>query len=181
MSNSAYTLLREDSEAGLKYFFISKGKTDIIKAIEYSFVVNLNGRSIFNLAFGDYIINENLIDDLSNSDNGDARKVLFTVLNTVPQFFETFPLDIVMVAGSDSKEEYLEQCLLTCRKDCNTTNDCRNKDKRISVYKKFVSYHFKELSKEYAFFGGVKNNGSIQIVPYTANNTFDTLFVIKKV
>jgi hypothetical protein len=83
------------------FFFISKGEKDIIKAIQFSFVQELNGRKIYNLGFGDYDLeNDKIIDDI-NTNNGDAYKVLNTALSTIPIFFENFGSEILMVQGSD--------------------------------------------------------------------------------
>jgi hypothetical protein len=47
MSNidNTYELQEDKSAHDLKFFFISKGKQDIIKAIQYSFVQELNGKT----------------------------------------------------------------------------------------------------------------------------------------
>lgn len=87
---SAYNIAEDKSEYGLKFFFISKGQRDVIKAIQYAFVQKLNGRDIYNLGFGDYDIEKDIITDDVNTNNGDVYKVFQTVLNTIPVFFGHF-------------------------------------------------------------------------------------------
>jgi len=44
------------------------------------------------------------------------RNVFNTVLHTVPDFFTKYPNDIIIVSGSDSKDDFSEKCRLTCKK-----------------------------------------------------------------
>lgn len=46
---------------------------------------------------------------------------------------------------------------------------------------KHVSRNHDALMSEYVFFGGVKNEkNNIQILPYTSDNKYDAVFIIKK-
>jgi hypothetical protein len=71
-------------EGVLRYFFVSQGERDIVKAIEYQYVKHFDGRPVINLAFGDYDLDTGTLSDEETSNNGDAYKVLGTVLNSRP-------------------------------------------------------------------------------------------------
>jgi hypothetical protein len=64
------------------YFeFISVGpKGEIVKAISFD---ESHLKDVYNLGFGDYILENNTIDDLAISDNGDSEKVLATVAQSI--------------------------------------------------------------------------------------------------
>ncbi len=107
MASPTYqTQPQEISETGIKYFFISQGPRDVIKAIEYFYFTDFADRKIYNLGFGDYDISKDKINDRVNTENGDAYHVFNTVLNTVPKFFESFADVAIMVRGSDSTDEF---------------------------------------------------------------------------
>lgn len=53
------------SNGTLRYYFVSKGKKDIIKAVQYQYVRHFDGHPLFNLGFGDFNLafeNQNLIE-----------------------------------------------------------------------------------------------------------------------
>ena len=178
MATPNYELTERISDQSIDYLFISKGKNDVIKVIQYLYFTELYGKSIFNLGFGDYDINEDKIDDSANTGNGDAYKVLNTVLTTIPKFFDTFHDAMLMVQGSDSKTEFTERCKLTCKKMC--TSYCKNQHRRISVYTYYVNKNFETLNKEYAFFGGIEDdNGAIRLEPYIPHKKYGSVFVMK--
>jgi hypothetical protein len=74
----------EKTDEGVKYFFVSKGKRDVVKVIHYMCSATMNDRKVFNLGFGDYELEKDIIDDKMNTDNGDVYKVFNTVLYTIP-------------------------------------------------------------------------------------------------
>lgn len=87
---------------GLKFVFVSKGKKEIHKAIVYSLFNRSDRYDIYNLGFG--TVKENGgIDDQDNSNNGDMYPVFYTVINTVPLFFEKYPNSLLYITGSDKK------------------------------------------------------------------------------
>jgi hypothetical protein len=61
-----------------------------------------------------------------------------------------------MVQGSDSTQEFRDNCQLTCKKRC-TGAECKNMHRRINIYRNYVDKNFDSLSKEYLFLGGVIN------------------------
>lgn len=177
-SKDAYALMQHKTAHELTFLFISKGYKSIIKAVEYSFVKQLNGKHIYNLAFGDYHIDEdNIIDDVS-SNNGDVYKVFNTVLKTIPIFFRHHPSAILMVQGSDGQPGFSEKCKITCIKKCTAT--CRNHNRRINVYRSYISRNFVELSIAYQFFGEYMHKGFAQIEAYECGQSYNVLYVCKK-
>lgn len=60
MSNSAhaYHTGKEIKHNGMHFIFLSKGKTNIIKSIRYTYVQEYLGKALYNLGFGDYDITE---------------------------------------------------------------------------------------------------------------------------
>ena len=174
-----YELEESISEDSLKFFFISKGEQDVVKAIQYSFVQKINGRNVFNLGFGDYDIERDLILDNVNTNNGDTYKVFNTVLSTIPTFFDKFKLDILMVQGSDGRPEFIEHCKLSCIKKC--VLECKNYNRRINIYRGYVNKNFKELSVDYQFLGGVKNEEQQTIIEnYDPYKMYDSVFLFRK-
>lgn len=175
---NCYEVREERSEKNIKFFFISKGQNDIIKAIQYSFVQILNRKNVYNLGFGDYEIENDLIIDNVNTNNGDAYKVFNTVLRTIPIFFETYTTAILMVQGSDGRPEFIDNCKLTCTKNCD--EECKNFNRRIGVYRRYVNRHYEQLIIDYQFFGGYKNEKEQTIIEeYVPEQQYDSVFLIK--
>lgn len=181
MSNKEgiYELEEDKSENGLVFFFISKGEQDIIKAIQFSFVQERNGRNIYNLGFGDYDPENDKLEDDVNTNNGDAFRVFNTVLSTIPIFFQHFANEVLMVQGSDGSPEFVEKCKLICKKKC--VDECKNYNRRINVYRGYVDKNYLELIAEYQFLGGIKNNEEgIIVEPYERYKKYDSVFLFRK-
>ncbi len=180
MSVSGYPTLENRSESSIRFYFVSTGEQTIVKAIDYTQVGTYEGKRVFNLAFGDYDELENRIIDSSHSNNGDVYRVFYTVLDTIPKFFATFKEEIMMVQGSDSQPGYLEKCKLTCRKNCLNSASCKNKDKRINIYRNYVNREYASLIEEYSFFGGFQTQFGTTFEPYEVEKKYDAVFVIRK-
>jgi hypothetical protein len=167
------------SETGIKYFFISKGPNDVVKAVEYFYFADYNGRKVYNLGFGDYNIATDKIDDKNCTDNGDAYHVFNTILSTVPEFFNSFADAAVMVTGSDSSDEFEQGCRQTCRrKNCNSI--CRKKHQRIRTYCSYVSREYDSLLKEFEFYGGIQTRDGTVIERFMKNALYESVLLIKK-
>ncbi len=69
----------------LHYEFVSKGtKGDIQKVVEYTYLAQLR---MWNLGFGDLDKETGQVSDSIVSNNGDGRKVMATVIQTLFSFF----------------------------------------------------------------------------------------------
>jgi hypothetical protein len=79
-------------------FFDSLGKNGIVtKVISFQYI----DYNFYNLGFGDYNLETQTIDDKAKSDNGDMKKVLATVWQSLEDFFAIQPNAIVFITGSD--------------------------------------------------------------------------------
>ncbi|MBO9566570.1 MAG: hypothetical protein J7621_27600 [Niastella sp.] len=164
---------------GVKYLFLSEGHIEIIKVVEYAYIGIKQNRLTYNFGFGT-LKEDGTVQDDDISDNGDTYKVFNTVLSTVPDFLHNYPGAMIMVEGSDSSVAYEEACRPKCKKKC-IAPACKNAHRRINIYKNFVNKHFGQLSKEYVFWGGLKDTDSqIVIENYTIPNKYDAVFFIKK-
>ena len=165
---------------GLRFFFISEGELEIVKVVEYKYIGIRQNRSTYNLAFGTYILETDGLDDHDISNNGDHYKVLNTVLSTIPRFLDHYPEAMIVVEGSDSVTSYPEFCRQNCRKKC-IAPDCKNANRRINIYKKYVNKNFNQLSEDYIFWGVLKDNENKAIIEeYQVINNYSSVLFIKK-
>lgn len=176
---NAYEFQQEKSVKELTFFFISDGIAEIIKIVQYSFVQDFDGISVYNLGFGDYDIVNEMIYDNVNTNNGDAYRVFNTVLNTIPVFFTTYPGSILLVQGSDGRPEFTDNCKLACLKNCKS--ECKNFNRRLTVYRGYVNKNFRQLVIDYQFFGGKRDNDEAIIMePYKIQGKYEAVFLLKK-
>lgn len=172
-----YSTKQIEDKIKIQYLFASLGQKTIIKAIEYSPVKVMGGRTVYNLGFGDYDeANGTIVDDV-NSNNGDIYIVFNTVLSTVPLFFENNPDAVIIVSGSDSHNSFINDCLPTCKKKCKSM--CKNFQRRIKTYRYYVDKNFNELCKDFIFFGRNKLKGNT-FVQYVPKQDYDDILVYKK-
>jgi hypothetical protein len=85
-----------------KFYFVSQnadGENRVIKIISYDKVVKSSG-TYYNLGFGDLDQRTRLVDDKAISNNNDMRKILATVVSTLPDFFKVNPSAKVHIDGS---------------------------------------------------------------------------------
>lgn len=139
--SEVYPLQQQITRDLIRYIFLSRGKTEIVKAIEYVYIERFNGIRLYNLGFGNYDFGANMLLDDPVSNNGDQYKVFNTVLASVPIFFHVRKNSMVMVQGSDSMPEFIQQCRESCEKTC-APNLCRKAGQRIRIYRGFVDKHF---------------------------------------
>ena len=93
----------------LVYMFYSSGKKGIIpKIVIYEKIANNH----YNLAFGDYDTLGKSLNDLIITNNGDAIKVLGTVINTIQKFFATYPYAMLEIRGSTAIRTKLYQKII---------------------------------------------------------------------
>ena len=159
MSNYPYTYntVAGTIEHGIQFLFVSRGKVNIIKAVRYVYALDLKGKPVYNLAFGDYDFRTDTFVDDQTSNNGDTYRVFHTVLATVPHFFSVYPGAMIMAWGSDSTKEYQKNCHLSCKKNC-APGACRKAHRRIAIYRNYVNKNLTELSLDYKFYGGSMND-----------------------
>jgi hypothetical protein len=168
------------SEDGIQYFFVSKGRNDIFKVVQYLYVQDFLGRKVYNLGFGNYDAENDLIVDDEITNNGDHYRVFNTVLSTIPNFFKTYEDAMMMVQGSDSKLEFIEKCRQTCKRKCGDER-CKNSNRRIRLYRNYVNKNYSALTEEFVFYGGNRNiDNHIVIEAYQKDEKYDSLFLEKK-
>ncbi len=174
-----YQLEENISSNGMNFFFISKGKTDIVKIVQYLFVEDLNGTKVYNPGFGDYDLEEDIILDDINTNNGDVYKVFNTVLSTIPVFFKNYEHALLMVSGSDGRPDFVESCNITCSKKC--MSDCKNFNRRINIYRAYVNKNIEVLALEYQFLGGIKKQDQQMVIErYDPGKKYDSVLLFKK-
>jgi hypothetical protein len=182
MSNPEYYYEIEESvtESGIQYTFMSEGNADIIKVIEYSYVQDFLDKPLYNLGFGDYDVETDKILDGSNSNNGDHYKVFNTVLNTIPNFFDHYQDAIMIVQGSDSKPEFINNCKIGCKRRCPET-ECKNSHRRINIYRSYLDKNYDALIQDYIFYGGqISADNQIVIENYQKGKKYDSVLLLKK-
>jgi hypothetical protein len=80
--------------------FLSEGKNGkIIKVIQFQ---QMNIENLYNLAFGDKNAETGELDDKVVTDNGDAEKVLATVVSALYAFADHYPDAWIYATGSNS-------------------------------------------------------------------------------
>jgi len=93
------------------YEFTSIGrKGEIKKVVEYS---KMNIEGYYNLAFGDFDIETNEINDKVVTNNGDSLKVLSTVASTLYAFTGKYPNAQIFATGSNEARTRLYRMGIT--------------------------------------------------------------------
>lgn len=181
MGLESYIATNMNKEDGLQYLFESISKTkNIYKIIDYTAVDDYNKDvikvdKIYNLGFTDLDEEFQPCHDATISDNGDSYKVFYTILNTIPNFFDKYPNYAIVVLGSDSNEDFPDTCFPICKKKCPTKEDCKNRDRRVNVYNGYVNRNYTELVKEYTFYGDAGD----AIEPFQQKKKYKSIFVTK--
>lgn len=137
------------------------------------------GKKLYNLGFGDYDVETDMVSDDSNSNNGDHYKVFNTVLSTIPNFFYHNPMSMLMVQGSDSKPGFKDHCRLTYKKKCQG-GKCRNSDRRIRIYRRYVDQNYNTLIGDYIFYGAINVDNHIVLEYYEMGKHYNAVFLLKK-
>lgn len=143
----------------LTYLFFSEAQNeneDVLKIIQFAYVQHFNNRPVHNLGFGDYNLYTGEINDGAMTNNGDAHKIFNTVLSSIPLFYTIYPTDIILVQGSDGREDFESNCRPNCVKKC--TDTCYNFNRRMRLYCNYVSRKFDIFKADYQFLGGSKND-----------------------
>jgi hypothetical protein len=115
------------NEDVLLFTFVSEGYHDIRKLVVFS-PIESNGIKIFNWGFGDFHVNADTpgisLDDKSQTNNGDTKRVFYTVVSTLSIFFLYHPAATVRIKGSD--------------------------ERRTRLYKSLVARHWKDINQLYS-------------------------------
>jgi len=134
------------------YTFISRGKRDIRKVIEF---MPTSVENIYNLGFGDLLQN-GTVDDKSNSNNGDIIKVLATVVYILKEFIGAHPHIKIIFTGSTRE--------------------------RTLLYKRILKVHFSEFSKDFIISGLIKSGNSYKEISFDPKMEIEYFaFLIKKI
>ena len=88
--------------------FTSIGKTEITKVVEFQETLE---DGVYNLAMGD-LIGKDFYIDTSNSNNGDIKKVLTTVVNIVQIYTKKYPERSVFITGNTQTKNNLYQRII---------------------------------------------------------------------
>ncbi len=134
MIGAPYPFLSKDhvKESGtLLFTFLSVSDELIIpKAVAYV-PIERDSSKYYNFGFGDLVIdpstNEFTIDDKVESNNGDVKKVFYTVVSTLDVFFDLHPDSTVYIEGSTRQ--------------------------RMDVYQGLIRRHWKEIEPIYDVLG----------------------------
>lgn len=163
----------------ISYLFCSSGNQEVIKIIQFSFIQELNNRPVYNLGFGDYMLESNSIIYDAILNNGDVYRVFNTVLSTIPLFLRLYTNAIVMVQGSDSSDAFVKDCRRTCINKCTIT--CKKQHRRINIYKHYINKNYAFLRNRYNLFGSFELfNDNLIIEKYSPGENYISLFVTKK-
>gem|GEM_PF-1703983 len=105
--------------------------------------------------------------------------ILFSILYLVPyfSFFDRLPRNGIIVFGSDSTNHYLENCKSNCNKNCEDA--CKNANRRIQLYSKYVNRNYEKLQLKYEFFGGLRTEQGILLLPYDKSKQYDAILLFK--
>ncbi len=140
--------------------------------------IQLFGKNVFNLGFGDYNIETDEFCDTIKSMNGDPFRIFNTVLLTMSLFFKSNENSIILISGSDSTDEFE----INCRKDCyriNCANNCKKRNQRIKIYCNFINKNFDTILNDYTIFGS-NFNENLEISEFKKGKLYEVLLIYKK-
>lgn len=162
-----------------RFYFLSEGKSEIFKAIHYEYLKEVKDSPLFNLGFGDYDNSTDSFLDKVTPCNGDHYKVFYTVLNTVPRLFVAHSDATVLVQGSDSTVEFIENCRANCSRGCDN-EECKKAHRRIRIYRNYVDKNFDSLNCEYDFMGSETLYKDDNAEPYQIGKEYISVLVKRK-
>ena len=133
----------------LRYIFISSGKRDIIKMVEFT---PTSTKNVFNLGFGD-LLPTGKMDDKANSNNGDISKVFATVIDILQDFTKMNPSFIIRFEGSTFE--------------------------RTMLYNRIIRTYYQSFSKTYFVLGAIETEAGRESVPFdpTTSLVYSVFFV----
>ena len=128
------------------YAFLSIGSNGIILKIVAFDKIEGN---IYNLGFGDYNFSDGTIDDIIKSNNGDAEKVLATVVSILNDFLLKHPTFTIYLTGST--------------------------EIRTRLYQIAINTYLEEFSTLYEIFGQYGD----ELEPFQKNRNYESFLVKK--
>jgi len=143
----------EARENFISYIFDSVGPRGTIrKVVNYQPIVDwkVNGRTVMNLHFGDWIEEEQRIDDFAVSNNKDRDKVLATVASTIHEFMQKrgqYPIHAVGATPVKTR-----------------------------LYQMGINAHRAEIESHFLIFGYYKD----EWIPFESGRNFEAFLVIKR-
>lgn len=180
--NHRYTVQELSEPQSLTYLFFSEGgneSEDVLKIIQFGYMQHFNNRPVYNLGFGDFDLDAGEINDGAMTNNGDAHKIFNTVLSSIPLFYAHYPTDIILVQGSDGRDDYEANCRPICIRKC--TDRCHNFNRRMRVYCNYVSRKLDVFKADYQFLGGSKNDQNwFDFEEFVAGKLYDAIMVSQK-
>jgi hypothetical protein len=147
MNEEGYSFTKEPEI--FYYEFFSEGPNGKIRKVVQFKQISATG-DIYNLGFGDFNEDTNVVDDLSVSDNKDTQKVLATVAKTVIDFMQQHPRSIVLAKGSTPS--------------------------RTRLYQMGISQFWDEIAGMFLIKGFKEGNWH----PYEKGKNFEAFFIVKK-
>jgi len=170
----SYQLYESQDVNSIRYFFLSEGIKTQFKVVEYGFLTSYLGLDVYNLAFGDYDKQNNCLIDNVYSNNGDHYMIFNTVLSTVPKFFKLSPASIIMVQGSDSSNQFANDCRKDCKKRCEEF--CKKQHQRIRLYNSYIHREYDSLSSTFLFWGGISFEQKIILEEFNLEKYYKTIY-----
>ncbi len=157
MNQPKYAL--ETSADSDVYQFTSVGvKGAISKVIQYSPTANSR---IYNLGFGDRLETPAedgsvvfALDDATDSKNGDAEKVIATVVASIYDYTRRHPGRQIFFSGSD--------------------------ERRTRGYRLAITRHYEELQADFHIFGIIEKDGGLMRVPFDSRTSVIGYLVYRK-
>ena len=132
------------------YYFISVGKNNIFKIVEFQHYEYND----YNLAFGDAIYDNNGeiigFDDTKTSNNGDFEQIMTTIVNIIYDFTDKNPKSIIEFTGSNNK--------------------------RTTVYNYLLKRNYDTFIKDFELYGLLNNNKEI----FNQNEKYEKLYIKRR-
>jgi hypothetical protein len=140
-----YELKTEKSR--LFFEFMSEGhQVEILKIIKFC---RTDFSGMYNLAFGDKGLTNGEIDDTSVSNNGDARKILATVVDAVCIFSDKYPNAWIYAIGSTQL--------------------------RTRLYRMGIAKSLLDINKDFEIYGMIGNGW----YPFVKNEAYEAFLIKK--
>lgn len=92
-------------------------------------------------------------------------------------FFDSFPEGMMIVKGSDSSAEFIEQCKFFCKRNC--VDNSIKSHRRIKIYQGYINKNYEHLNMTFRFYGGLDADSQIIIEDYIPEKKYDAVLVLR--